>query len=719
MAPKAEKLGQSIENLQLFLKKKSAEYEEFEAIALELEKLNTHLEQKKLTIQIVSQNSVLAQALFDLIDSNKQLLESYKLKFDSLPEVPKQITPQQFYSLKLQRLQDNSTDFQLCYELISGQEHSIGRNPDCSIILEAETYKGVSWNHAMVKCSHSENNSEIWEICDFNSTNGTFVNGERIQDFRVLQPGDKITLGYPQASQKTAELTFDVQVSVADTEMEQPYWEIIDCDLLFLVVDSSKALSQEEQEFIKNFDSTLMAKQFLVVELPDNQEQEKTSIKTNLADIEKWVKNEASDSGLEIVSLFLQPYYDEEKSKELESHFQKKQDSFFKSLENIVKRQPENILAKRLAIKIVRDLEPVDIALQRHQEKLSQTISQEKNELETLTQVNLKEITKKAITSVNEDKDKFFKQVKFELVQSKAALLDNFSKRSIVYRVQDFVDNLKPNVLTKQGHKYIQLKNEHSPESKDINTSLIDFCTSSLEKWANEEWDKICNVYGNGGLNGLLERAYASVNIIPSTQSESPFSSPQSIDVRNNFLISFAPVSCEVRHKQISLGAYIMKQLRSQMMQTMMMITLVLSLVGIQASKTLLMGKLSGVFKQLPWLFGLIIFGIIFMLINAYNKDDNLKLEEAGQKLKKDLAGYYQSFTKNMLEKVIQDLNLALESEDLRIANALDITNDRYKEHILETEKKQIKIKSNIEKYKLQQDALKKELSEFKKLKRL
>ena len=62
-----------------------------------------------------------------------------------------------------------------------------------------------------------------------------------------------------------------------DTELNQPYWEIIDCDLLFIVVSSNQELSNTEQEFIQNFDRTLMAKQFLVVEIADAQEENQES----------------------------------------------------------------------------------------------------------------------------------------------------------------------------------------------------------------------------------------------------------------------------------------------------------------------------------------------------------------------------------------------------------------------------------------------------------
>ena len=200
---------------------------------------------------------------------------------------------------------------------------------------------------------------------------------------------------------------------------------------------------------------------------------------------------------------------------------------------------------------------------------------------------------------------------------------------------------------------------------------------------------------------------------------ESPFSSPQPIDLQDNFLTSFAGISCEARHKQTSLGAYIMKQIRSNMMQLMMMLTIVLSLLGITASRTDIFKQISGLFQQYPWIFGLVISFVFFMLINAYNQEKNLKITQAEEKLKKDLSSYYQSFSKNLLEKVIQDLHLALESEERKISDRLKYINDMYRDYILERDKKQAQIKKNIEQYKTQQESLKKESSEFNKLKRM
>ena len=289
----------------------------------------------------------------------------------------------------------------------------------------------------------------------------------------------------------------------------------------------------------------------------------------------------------------------------------------------------------------------------------------------------------------------------------------------MIYKIQDFVDGLNPVVLTKNGQKIILLNDDSKPDSDDINTSLIGFCTSSLEHWSTEEWEKISHTYCNGGLNGLIERINHKVDIIPDLLSESPFSPLENINVLDNFLISFAGTNCETSHKQKSLGAYIMKQLRSQMMQIMMMLTLILGFVGIKSSKNQMMQNLSGTFQQMPWLFGVFVCGIIFLLVNAYNSENNLKLEEAGVKLKKDLSSYYQSFTKNLLDKVIQDINLTLELEDKKITDGLEIVSDTFSDRMVEVEKQQIQIKNNLEKYKAQQKSLNTELSEFEKLKRM
>ena len=720
MPPKADKLSQTIESLQLFLSRKADEREDLAEISRQLAQYNKTLKQKKLTVQIVSQEPTLAQAVFDLIEAQKEFKRFFQLKFDAIPATPEHNAPKQCASLKLRQHLTNSTGLQQYIELDASREYTIGRSPESDITISGKLYQGVSWKHAVLLPSPEKAKETQWQICDRNSTNGTFLNGERVKEEQLLNSRDIITLACPQTGDKVAELVFNLRVEALDLETDREYWEAVDCDLLMVVLDSRKAIAAEVKDFVQNLARTYISQQFLLVDTPDPKKEPDIAkdADNNYKAIETWVKTEIKARGFEVVPLYLKPFIAEDSPEEVDPRQQKKQERFIKTLGNVVKRQPENILAKRIGVKVVRAAEPVEPFLSQQQQELANKLSQGEIDLQALEQVNLKEVSKKAIAEANQNKDKFFKQVKLDLNQSKTALLDVYSKKSVIYQIQDYVDSLEPIILHKNGQKIIQLSDD-STNDDDINTSLAAFCTDTLERWATEEWYKITHVYANGGLYGLLDRLNRKIRIVPEVLSESPFSDPDDINVKNNFLMSFAGTNCETTHKQKSLGAYIMKQLRSQMMQVMMMFTLALGFVGIKASKNQMMQNLSAVFKQQPWLFGIFICGIIFFLVNAYNNENDLKLEEAGVKLKKDLSSYYQSFTKNLLDRVIQDITLNLELEDQKIADGLKIASEAYGDRMIEIEKQQIQIKNNLEKYKAQQKSLNTELSEFEKLKQM
>lgn len=76
--------------------------------------------------------------------------------------------------------------FGLVHRLRPG-ETTIGRHPDADLFLRDE---GVSRYHARVVCAPDGSA----ELCDLGSTNGTFVNGRRI-DRQALRDGDRIQVG--------------------------------------------------------------------------------------------------------------------------------------------------------------------------------------------------------------------------------------------------------------------------------------------------------------------------------------------------------------------------------------------------------------------------------------------------------------------------------------------------------------------------------------------
>lgn len=80
------------------------------------------------------------------------------------------------------------------YPLSTPAEVLLGRDPRCHILLDSHQFGGVSRQHA--KVCPTRGTPPGWQICDLNSSNGTYVNGERIYGCQVLKPGDRILLGH-------------------------------------------------------------------------------------------------------------------------------------------------------------------------------------------------------------------------------------------------------------------------------------------------------------------------------------------------------------------------------------------------------------------------------------------------------------------------------------------------------------------------------------------
>ena len=579
--------------------------------------------------------------------------------------------------------------------------------------LDSKVFQGISWEHTELKAIVDENREEKWQITDLNSSNGTFINGQKLTDSNFLSSGDKITLAYFQFRSGVARFRFQQELLITETDSNNAYEEVIDCDLLLVVISNNEKLSEAEQNFLVNLDTCMISKQFLVVNLDETENNDSEKVITYW---ESWLSSANLAYQLDFFPVCLKPYVDDEEQIELSKNMQKKVDKFIKALGNVVKRQPENIVAKRLSAKLTPLVTPLEKILVQEDEELKEKIRDLQDKLVSITAQNWKDLTKTALTSIKDDKDKFFKQIKSDLAQAKASILDNFSKRSVVSKIQNFVDELEPIVFKKEGQPHVKLVPANANINADLNQIVVDFSTSTIENWALEEWEKIINVYNNGGLNIFLEQASQHIEIIPDLFEKSPFAEPAELDIKGNFMVSFMGIDSELRHKQISMAAYIMKSIRSNMMQIMMMVTMVLALLGQKMGKNELFRQLSTVFKQFPFLLGLVVFAIIFFLTNAYNQDNNLKLEEAAEKLRKEVSSYYQSFSKNLVDKVMQDINLALEYEANRIDGSLERIQAVYDDYIMEMEKKQVQVKANLDSFKEKEKNLSKEITEFRKL---
>ena len=105
---------------------------------------------------------------------------------------------QQSGLLRLLSVQAGVDASQSCYALSATDETAIGRTADCQVIIDSNLYGGVSRRHAVVRPSGSQSpqGAPLWQLCDLNSANGTFINGQRIQGCQTLNVGDRVRFSH-------------------------------------------------------------------------------------------------------------------------------------------------------------------------------------------------------------------------------------------------------------------------------------------------------------------------------------------------------------------------------------------------------------------------------------------------------------------------------------------------------------------------------------------
>lgn len=71
---------------------------------------------------------------------------------------------------------------------LDGREVRFGRDRDCEVVLDGDSY--VSSRHARVFPQDGS-----WVVADMGSTNGTYLNRERVRHPSPIKPGDQLTIG--------------------------------------------------------------------------------------------------------------------------------------------------------------------------------------------------------------------------------------------------------------------------------------------------------------------------------------------------------------------------------------------------------------------------------------------------------------------------------------------------------------------------------------------
>lgn len=96
----------------------------------------------------------------------------------------------------IRQLPDSKSGPERRYSLENLDEIVLGRDFNCHIVLDSKIYGMVSRRHAVIShITKFTGAPPSWLVCDLNSANGTYINGEKLSGCKICRVGDRIMLG--------------------------------------------------------------------------------------------------------------------------------------------------------------------------------------------------------------------------------------------------------------------------------------------------------------------------------------------------------------------------------------------------------------------------------------------------------------------------------------------------------------------------------------------
>ncbi|MBR8826357.1 MAG: FHA domain-containing protein [Gomphosphaeria aponina SAG 52.96 = DSM 107014] len=482
------------------------------------------------------------------------------------------------------------------YALLPRQKVCLGRDPSCKIIIPVQ-YGSVSKRHAEII-----SDGQGWHLRDLNSSHGTFINGERLvgSSFVPLHLGDKINLGELN-NPESLELIFKFHTP-EDTSLSlkfEPLLLLKNCDVLILVYQPTKTINFNEIELIK---VAIKAKKQHIIIVVDGERNPRTpEAQANITALQSWVQ---SNNRNKVISLVFASLVENnpnlrEYTQLLEEIFKAVNAKYFQELSHEINQ------------KIDWGFNQIKVYLKNKIKTASQGMSE--SELQTETSYVFKEIA--------QDKENIFRQFKQEINKSRVGFLLPWKPHSLGSKLEKFISQLKTNQGEDEENVYLYLYVEGTEESESIHQRLVALLKPDFVQWMGEEWEKICNFYAVGGLNGFWMRSKSALHeVIPNFSPQDFSCEPGKIPPFN--LETLLDVSVLTEENQ-DLGD--------------------------------------------EW------FSLVSQGIYCVNKQDvdTLNIEETTENLRTTLLNKYQSLVKIVTEKLFQVLMGGLEQEKLRINQTL------------------------------------------------
>lgn len=658
-----------------FLTATGSEDPTFKTVAGKLSSLSATLKAGQIKFQIVSQSPPLAYAVAKLVESSATLPALYQFQTTTLPgqsqrtEIPIKAVEYARTELAapepvLLQFTDRDREKPISHRLSKNGKLLIGRRPGCQIQIPQQ-YSFASGHHAeIVPVPGADNSFGNWQICD-TSTNGTYINGQKISGCQTLHPDDRITLGYPEPTDRSAELIFKFEYNIASPQPphgsagnqtsdpnESLYKELIDCDILCLVINPTVPVSDTEKRLISRANQGRLFKTIAIVDVSAIA-REPERVNHNIDAFKQWLKSQNLQGTVALQLIPLHPFYPSpEPMTELAPNVQQECDRFRQFLEQLAIGQREEILMQRFSKKIKEQIAIIEQAYGEKEANLKTRIAKS---IALPPGTDLDELDRqirKTFKQVAENKEKSFREIRLELNKSKSELVDGFSKESLLYKIKQFTDELQAVVTKEKDQVSLCLNSEKMNKSHTIHTHLNRLCYGDMSQWAKDEWQRVFGTYGDGGLQAIFQRTHAAFDFIPGLDLPSAsFAANPEFDVYKCLQYSFVEFDNQVSFQDTASGNNLM-----------LWGSAVMGIVGLAMGQPILL-MTAGM-------------GVLGKQV-AQQQSETAKIEQITENLRKGLCQHYQSLAKSIADNLSQQINLAIEAEKRRFKTLMETTSDK------------------------------------------
>ena len=554
-------------------------------------------------------------------------------------------------------------------------------------------YKKVSGRHAEIQPVSSISSSvQSWQICDLNSTNGTYINGQKIKGCQVLQPGDRITLAYPTSSEKAPEFTFEGQnISLSDNADSHQ----IDADFIFLVIHPTQPLSASEKQLVDKASKTEISGLVIIADISATKPEDVPKITENLTAIQEWGEKNYPQlaDNLDIVELPLYPFYPNTPSKPLEPAIEQRFVEFATPFIKLAKERGVELLANRISKRIQPQIQRIDQILTSQEKALSNETQRTETSLNGRTLEYWRDHYNQVKRQVEESRDDFFREARNHFFRARDDFATEFIPDNLLQRIDTFVNSLEPGVTKLHSQVCIQLQ---SSNGLDLHTAMINFCQAELTQWGNQQWKQICHMISEHGLEGFVKRSYNQLNFLPEFQLTNTFNSPSShLNFTHHFNTSFSEVKADIFYNESSGDAFGgIAKIAMLTAQTAIGAAMMSPFAVIQgASAISALGSFVGGSLSRP-------------------EQERLRLAQVVDSLRRNTCAHYRNIARYLLNRVAQEIGSAIDAEDRRFRKARDTADEQMRRYFMELE--------NISRgYRVRQETLHKDRVAFEQIKRL